>query len=202
MGRVRYGQALHGPIEIQRNFSIAKSCLHPRRCIVPMQPEMEYTGKNPWTAHHSDHCAGRRTNSSYTLYEDSGEAVATSAESAPGPSSPQRKRATTSRSKSLPSQPLFRNSAQARLRSAPSGDWPPASVTVNGTTLTYNRHAAANGTVRRLALRRQLADHHYRHPTEVHNEAITIRVHRREARSTSAPNSMASPGLGAFPQRL
>jgi alpha-glucosidase len=176
------GKRFTGPIEIQRNFSIAQVPVYTRvGAIVPMQPEMEYTGEkpvDPLILQITVLAAGQT--SSYTLYEDSGEAVAYQRGVCAWTKLSATQKGDDLEVEIAPAQgrysgiPLKRG-YEVRL----PGDWPPASVTVNGTTLTYNRHAGGerhgsggwrydgNSLTTIIAI-----------PQKSITEAITIRVHR------------------------
>jgi len=176
------GKRFTGPIEIQRNFSIAQVPVYTRAgAIVPMQPEMEYTGEkpvDPLIIQITALAAGQT--SSYTLYEDSGEAVAYQrgvcawtklSATQKGDDLEVEIAPVSGRYSGIP----LKRGYEVRL----PGDWPPASVTVNGTTLTYNRHAGGerhgsggwryvgNSLTTIIAI-----------PQKSITEAITIRVHR------------------------
>jgi len=112
---------------------LPKSCLHRAGAIVPMQPEMEYTGEkpvDPLIIQITALAAGQT--SSYTLYEDSGEAVAYQrgvcawtklSATQKGDDLEVEIAPVSGRYSGIP----LKRGYEVRL----PGDWPPASVTVN-----------------------------------------------------------------------
>ena len=144
------GKHFTGPLSVTRNFSISQVPVYLRAGdIIPMQPDMEYTGEkpvDPLIVQMAPLAAGQT--STYTLYEDSGEGVAyqhgdgrwtklsatqngddMDAEISPLPA--QLKASETA----------IHRSYELRL----TADWPPESVTVNGTNLPYSPKEGSPG---------------------------------------------------------
>ena len=136
------GKHFTGPQSIKRNFSIQQVPVYTRAgTIIPMQPDMQYTGEkpvDPLIVQISPLSAGQT--STYTLYEDSGEAVAYQ-----HGIEAWTKLSATQKGDNLqveispvdghyPGMPLKRG-YELRL----AADWPPESVTVNGTKLAQSR---------------------------------------------------------------
>ena len=175
------GKHFTGPLSVTRNFSISQVPVYLRAGdIIPMQPDMEYTGEkpvDPLIVQMAPLAAGQT--STYTLYEDSGEGVAyqhgdgrwtklsatqndddMDAEISPLPA--QLKASETA----------IHRSYELRL----TADWPPESVTVNGTNLPYSPKEGSPGwrfegnslttivTIPRMPV----------------GEAVKVRIHRSE----------------------
>ena len=135
------GKRISGPLALTRKFSIQQIPVYVRAgAIVPMAPKMSYTGEkpvDPLIVNVFPLAEGQQ--SSYTLYEDSGvsrqyqtgKAVWTELRAS------QTKEALTVQVSpargSYPGMPKER-AYQLRL----PGDWPPVSVTINGTALKYS----------------------------------------------------------------
>ncbi|MGD0841683.1 MAG: TIM-barrel domain-containing protein [Candidatus Acidiferrales bacterium] len=142
------GKHFSGPVKIQRNFSIRQISVYVRAgAIVPMEPEMRYTGEkpvDPLIVNVFPLADGQ--SSSYTLYEDasntrayeSGEAAWTALHASRAGND------VTVEIKPLrgayPGMPRARG-IEVRL----PGDWPPGSVTVNGAALRYAAKSGAPG---------------------------------------------------------
>jgi alpha-glucosidase (family GH31 glycosyl hydrolase) len=136
------GKHFRGPEEIIRSFSIEQVPVYVRAgAIIPMQPDMEYTGQkpvDPLRVNVYPLADGQST--SYTLYEDGSQSEAykhgicawtklsarQAADSLTIEIAPVRG--------SYPGMPVTR-SYEIRL----PNDWPPASVTVNGKALTFTK---------------------------------------------------------------
>ena len=142
------GKHFDGPVEVERGFSIDQTPVYLKAgAIVPMQPQMLYTGEKPvdplivnvWPLVPS-------SSSTYTVYEDSGVAV----EYQRGVFARTTIKATqtvdTLRVEVAPvvgSYPgmLKKRAYELRL----PADWPPAAVTVNGTPLEQFRTSEKGG---------------------------------------------------------
>jgi len=136
------GKHLTGPATFERSFSIEQTPVYLRAgAIVPMQPPMRYTGEKPvdplivnvWPL-------APGTNSSYSVYEDSGVSVdyqrgvfartPIKAAQTPGPNSDTLRVEIGPVEGSYPGMPQTRG-YELRL----PADWPPAAVTVNGVAI-------------------------------------------------------------------
>ncbi len=223
------GKHFTGPLGVTRNFSISQVPVYLRAgAIIPMQPDMEYTGEkpvDPLIVQIAPLAAGQT--STYTLYEDSGQGVAyqygngawtrlsatqngddleveispaASHSSHPRPESPAKKEASTGKpdwgddpgsfgeiggiptdvamkglampAQLKPSEIAVHRSYELRL----TADWPPESVTVNGTNLAFNPREGApgwrfegNSLTTIVTIPRTLA-----------NEPIKVRIHRSQ----------------------
>jgi len=142
------GKHFTGPLEVTRNFSISQVPVYTRvGTIIPMQPDMEYTGEkpvDPLIVQVTPLAAGQT--STYKLYEDSGEAVAyQQGVEAWTPIAATQKGDDLEVSISpveghYPGM-LLKRGYELRL----PADWPPESVTVNGTDLPYERQTGKPG---------------------------------------------------------
>jgi alpha-glucosidase (family GH31 glycosyl hydrolase) len=129
------GKHFTGPTSVDRSFSIEQTPVYLKAgAIVPMQPEMSYTGEKPvdplivnvWPLEPG-------TNSSYTLYEDSG--VAEEYQRGVFTRTPIKAAQTgdTLRVEIGPVEGSFPGMLKDRGYTLKlPADWPPASVTVNG----------------------------------------------------------------------
>ena len=136
------GKHLTGPAEIDRSFSIEQTPVYLRAgAIVPMQPPMRYTGEKPvdplivnlWPLTPG-------TSSSYSVYEDSG--VSVDYQHGVYTRTPVKATQTgdTLKVEIGPVEGSFAGMLKARAFEVRlPGDWPPASVTVNGVPV---KHAA------------------------------------------------------------
>src|ERR1017187_4693379 len=132
------GKPLTGPTSVDRNFSIEQTPVYLKAgAIVPMQPAMLYTGEKPvdplivnvWPLQSGG-------SSSYSVYEDSGVAV----EYQHGVFAKTPIMATQTGDTLLveigPVEGSYPGMMKARsYRLKLTADWPPASVTVNGTSI-------------------------------------------------------------------
>jgi alpha-glucosidase len=134
------GKRFTGPIDVKRNFSIAQVPVYTRAgTIIPMQPAMEYTGEKPVDPLilQITPLADGQT-SSYKLYEDSGHAedyqhgVEAWTPIAARQQGDNLEVEIAPVEGQYPGMPLKRG-YELRL----PADWPPESVTVNGTKLAY-----------------------------------------------------------------
>jgi len=137
-----------GPLAVKRNFSISQVPVYTRPgTIIPMQPAMEYTGEKP-----VDPLIVQITplddgqTATYTLYEDSGQGVAYQhGDDVWTPISATQKgddlEVEIAPVKGHYAGMLLKRSYELRL----PADWPPTSVTVNGTNLAYNTKGAEPG---------------------------------------------------------
>ncbi len=142
------GREFRGPAMVERNFSIDEVPVYlPAGTIVPMQPAMRYTGER-----RVDPLIllvvplGDRQKSAYTVYEDGGKAeeyqrgvCAWTAVNAA--QSDQELTVTISPVRGGYPGMISERSYEIRL----PGDWPPESVTVNGTALALTRESGKPG---------------------------------------------------------
>jgi alpha-glucosidase (family GH31 glycosyl hydrolase) len=142
------GKHFTGPLTVERNFSISQVPVYTRAgTIIPMQPAMEYTGEkpvDPLIVQVTPLTDGQT--SACKLYEDSGQAVAYQhGVEAWTPISAAQKGdglhvEISPAEGHYPGIPLKRG-YELRL----TADWPPLSVTVNGTNWPYNRKEGEPG---------------------------------------------------------
>jgi alpha-glucosidase len=135
------GKHFTGPVDVKRNFSIAQVPVYTRAgTIIPMQPEMEYTGErpvDPLILQISPLAEGQT--STYRLYEDSGHAEDYQRGVAAWTPVTATQKGDDLEVEIAPveghyPEMLLKRGYELRL----SADWPPTSVTVNGTSLAYN----------------------------------------------------------------
>jgi alpha-glucosidase len=142
------GTHFKGPATAQRNFSIRQTPVYVRAgAIVPEAPPMQYSNQKPLDPLVVNiFPLGDGQRSSYTLYEDTGnsrayqhnEAARTEINSSEkGSDLTVVIRAAEGSYKGMPTARVY----EIRL----PGDWPPASVTVNGRTLTHTFREGAPG---------------------------------------------------------
>jgi hypothetical protein len=142
------GKRFTGPIELTRKFSIRETPVYVRAgAIVPMAPEMRYTGEKPVDPLIVNvFPLGEGQKSSYTLYEDSGKAR----DYQIGKDAWTDIRASQANGSlqvtigpvrggyiGMPTQRAY----ELRL----PGDWPPQSVTIDGKALTYAPQEGKSG---------------------------------------------------------
>ncbi len=142
------GKQLHGPLTVQRNFSIRQVPVYVRAgAIVPLAPPMEYTSQKPLDPLIVQvYPLANGQASHYTLYEDAGDTR----------DYQQGQEAWTDLTASEDKNDLIVNIAAVRgsYPGMPASrayeirlpaDWPPQSVTANGATLTYSPKAGSPG---------------------------------------------------------
>ena len=142
------GKHFSGPATIERGFSIEQTPVYLKAgAIVPMQPPMRYTGEKPvdplivnvWPL-------APGSNSSYSLYEDSG--VATEYQRGVFTHTPIKasQAGDTLRVEIGPVEGSYPRMLKTRgYRLQLPADWPPASVTVNGVPVRQAGPAAKSG---------------------------------------------------------
>jgi len=142
------GKHFSGPATIERGFSIEQTPVYLKAgAIVPMQPPMRYTGEKPvdplivnvWPL-------APGSNSSYSLYEDSG--VATEYQRGVYAHTPIKasQAGDTLRVEIGPVEGSYPRMLKTRgYRLQLPADWPPASVTVNGVPVRQADPAAKSG---------------------------------------------------------
>jgi alpha-glucosidase (family GH31 glycosyl hydrolase) len=142
------GKHFTGPLQVARNFSISQVPVYTRAgTIIPMQPDMEYTGEkpvDPLIVQITPLAAGQT--SRYKLYEDSGEAVAYQHGVEAWTPIAATQKGDDLEVQILPVEGhypgmLLQRGYELRL----TADWPPASVTVNGTNVAYERETGKPG---------------------------------------------------------
>lgn len=142
------GKHFNGPTRVTRNFSISQVPVYLRAgTIIPMQPDMEYTGQKPVDPLIIQVAPlGDGQNSTYTLYEDSSAGVAYQRSDFRRTRIDAMQRGEDLEVEILPAEgqgtglPLKRG-YELRL----PADWPPISVTVNGIDLPYDPKTSAPG---------------------------------------------------------
>jgi alpha-glucosidase len=142
------GARFHGPVEVKRNFSIRQIPVYVRAgAIVPEAPPMQFTSQKPLdplivNVFPLDDGAS----SSYSLYEDAGDSRAYQTgefartelrSSEKGGELTVEIAAAKGAYKGMPASRCY----EIRL----PGDWPPETVTVNGTSLAYAPQEGAPG---------------------------------------------------------
>lgn len=137
------GKHFHGPAEVTRSFSIDQIPVYVRAgAIVPMQPQMDYTGQKPVDPLILNiYPIAEGQNTSYTLYEDASKSEAYKNGICAWTKLSAKQTGddlivdVAPASGSYPGMPTSR-AYEIRL----PGDWPPASVRVNGKPLTFTGH--------------------------------------------------------------
>ena len=142
------GAQFKGPATVQRNFSIRQTPVYVRAgAIVPEAPPMQYSNQkplDPLIVNVFPLEDGQK--SAYTLYEDAGDSRAYQNNEAA--------RTALSSSENGRELTVVIAAAQGSYKGMPTtrayeirlpGDWPPASVTVNGRALSYSPREGAPG---------------------------------------------------------
>jgi alpha-glucosidase len=142
------GAQFKGPATVQRNFSIRQTPVYVRTgAIVPEGPLMRYSNQKPldplvvnvFPLHDGQ-------SSTYTLYEDAGDSR--------GYQHNEAARTEISSSEKGSELTVVMAAAKGRYKGMPTarayevrlpGDWPPASVTVNGHALSYSSSEGVTG---------------------------------------------------------
>jgi alpha-glucosidase (family GH31 glycosyl hydrolase) len=144
------GKHFTGPLSVTRSFSISQVPVYLRAgAIIPMQPDMEYTGEkpvDPLIVQMAPLAAGQT--STYTLYEDSGEGVAYQHGDGRWTKVSATQNGDDMDAEISPSPAQLKTSESAVHRSYElrlTADWPPESVTVNGTNLPYSPKEGSPG---------------------------------------------------------
>jgi alpha-glucosidase len=134
------GRHFTGPIRVERKFSISQIPVYvPEGAIVPMAPPMSYTGQKPLNPLILTVFPQPPGNSShYTLYEDAGDTRAYQQNQATWTAIHAQQKngdliVTIDPARGSYPGMLHARSYELRL----PGDWPPSSVTANGTQLNY-----------------------------------------------------------------
>lgn len=141
------GAHLTGPVRMQRSFYLEQVPIYARPgAIVPMQPPMLHTGEEIYPLILRVMPLNDRQESSYTLYEDSGEGRAyMTGEASRTPVHARREANITTIlvdpvQGSYPGMPTRR-----KLQIELPGDWPPINVEVNGQPLSNVNNASLTG---------------------------------------------------------
>jgi alpha-glucosidase len=134
------GRHLTGPTTVTRNFSISQMPIYVRAgAVLPMMPKMEYTGQkpiDPLIVNVFPLADSQR--SSYTLYEDSGESEKYQHGVDAWTKMEVRRSGADVQVVIDPVQGTFHGMLEERgYEVRLPGDWPPASVTVNGLALAH-----------------------------------------------------------------
>jgi alpha-glucosidase (family GH31 glycosyl hydrolase) len=142
------GKHLAGPVTVKRNFSISQIPIYVRAgAILPMMPEMEYTGEkpvDPLILNVAPLADGQR--SSYTVYEDSGKAEEYQKGVCSWTEIEASRQGSDIEIKVEPVKGEFpgmlkRRGFEVRL----PGDWPPSSVTINGISENFEKEPTKPG---------------------------------------------------------
>jgi alpha-glucosidase len=171
------GKRLSGPVAVKRQFSISQIPVYVRAgAIVPMMPKMEYTGEkpiDPLIVNVFPLKEGQHT--SYKVYEDSGQAEEYQKGVCTWTEIDASKQGSDTEIVLQPVQGSFPGMLQQRgLEVRLPGDWPPASVLVNGVSVAMNQHAGQPGwrfEGNTLTTIITISQH------SVH-DAVTVHVHR------------------------
>ncbi len=132
------GTHLQGPAQVERSFALDQTPLYARAgAIVPMQPEMQSTGQlpvDPLIATIYPLQPAQQT--SYTVYEDGGDAEAYQHGACAWTTIRARQEGDDLSVEFVPVRGTYSGMPrERRLRVVLPADWPPAAITVNGTSL-------------------------------------------------------------------
>ncbi|SNT34659.1 alpha-glucosidase [Granulicella rosea] len=142
------GTRLQGPTQVERSFSLDQTPLYAAAgAIIPMQPEMQATGQlpvDPLIA--TIYPLQQSQRSSYTLYEDGGNAEAYQHGECAWTGIQARQMGDDLTVEFVPARGTYPGMLQERrLRVVLPADWPPTSVTVNGAPLDAASEHDATG---------------------------------------------------------
>jgi alpha-glucosidase len=174
------GTRFHGPIEVKRNFSIRQIPVYVRAgAIVPEAPPMQFTGQkplDPLIVNVFPLADGERSN--YSLYEDAGDSRAYQRGEFASTDLHSEEKGSELTIQIPASKGAYKGMPKARSYEVRlPGDWPPESVTVNGTPITYAAQATKTGwRFEGNTLTTIIAI-----PSTPVNAALTIRVRRSDA---------------------
>jgi alpha-glucosidase (family GH31 glycosyl hydrolase) len=187
------GTHLQGPLQVERNFSIDQMPTYVKAgAIVPMQPQMEYTGQlpvDPLTA--MVYPLKDAQESSYTVYEDGGLAEDYQHGACAWTKITARQTSDDVTIQFDPIQGAYPGMvAQRKLRVVLPADWPPTSVTVNGEALSQTTSDRATGwSYQGNTLSTVATSHSY--PV---NASVTFSFHRAHGISTQRALLNGFPG--------
>jgi len=142
------GKHLHGPSTVKRRFSIRQVPLYVRGgAIVPMAPPMRYSGERPLDPLVVKvYPLAKGQVSHYTLYEDAGNTRAYQQGQATWTDITAGEKNGVLSVKIAPARGSYPDTPSKRAyQLLLPADWPPQSVTVNGSTLKYSAEVASPG---------------------------------------------------------
>jgi len=141
------GRKIEGPVSVTHDFTLAEMPVYVKAgAIVPMQPPMEYTGQKPVDPLILDIAPAETSDVTYELYEDGsdGRNYETGEFATTGLHAEHKGAELVVRID--PAKGSYKGMLTARAYQLQlPGNWPPASVTVNGKALKYSRQEGTIG---------------------------------------------------------
>jgi len=142
------GKTIAGPVALKRNFSIGQIPIYVREgAIIPMMPKMQYTGEkpiDPLIVSVTPLADGQT--SSYTVYEDSGQAEEYKNGVCSWTELDASRKGSVVDVAMQPAKGSFPGMLTSRgLEVRLPGDWPPLSVTVDGAPVAYEKQQGKPG---------------------------------------------------------